>query len=742
MLCSFERLIYPRSPAEQSPSGYMVAAYRPQEKVLDGSGQALTNVKAVGYFLPTAPGIHFDLQGHWQRGKYGPQFEVTGFEEIIQPTQTGIVAYLSSGYIKGIGEKLAARIYARFGKETLNVLDKEPEKLLQIHGISEKKLKRIVLSYTESRAARDIITLLAPYNVSPKRAVQFFKIYGRDAVEIIREHPYRLCDVKGIGFHTADAIAKGVGINPLDSERLQAALLHTLKEAENGGVLFPNAGNLCVPKTTLLQKCTELLATPGLTGGMLAREYQSLLARNELVEYQGMCYRYITAEAEQRIAERVKELASYGTVSCKADLPGEIDEAEKRLGVKLASEQRRALETCLTSHISIITGGPGTGKTMLQRLILELYHVLRPEGKVICCAPTGRAARRMEQSTGHPASTIHRTLGLVTDPEATYQELDTLDADLVIVDEASMLDVYLAKQLLNALPFRCQLILVGDADQLPSVGPGAVLSDLIGCGRLPVVKLDKVYRQASGSRVAINAALIRHGNLALEYGEDFTLVEAKDFESAADILEQMYLNEVQNNGLDNVALLSPFRTKTETGVNALNLRLRDKLNPAAPDKPEAKYGKRVFRQGDRVMQIQNSGFVSNGDIGMVTAITKADDDLLVHVDFGDGRTMEYSHGELEALDHAYACTIHKSQGSEYDTVLISLQAAHYIMLKRPLLYTAITRAKKKAVIVGERKAVCMAIERLDTEKRSTMLSHRINAYLGKEPQYEQIAGLV
>ena len=332
----------------------------------------------------------------------------------------------------------------------------------------------------------------------------------------------------------------------------------------------------------------------------------------------------------------------------------------------------------------------------------------------------------MEQATGQSASTIHKALGLLADADGEFGEPNMLDADLVIADEVSMLDIHLAKHLLNALPPRCQLILIGDADQLPSVGAGSVLYELLESGAIPSVKLDKVYRQSTGSRIAVNASLIRHGMLALEYGSDFELIESGDFDRSADMLEEVYLQRVKELGTDNVILLSPYRTKTATGVNALNARLRDKLNPPSPTKPELTYGKRVFRQGDKVMQTQNVANISNGDIGVVTGIIRTQDESTLYVDFGDGRTMEYAPNELDTLDLAYATTVHKSQGSEYDTVILSLQTAHYIMLRRPLLYTAITRAKRHVVIVGERKALVIAIGRVDAEKRGTMLAERIN----------------
>ena len=371
MLCSYERVIYPQSLSEPNPSGFMVAVYTPHEKILDGSGQTLRQIKAVGYFLPTTKGVRYDMQGRWERGKHGDQYTVTKFEEVVQPTETGIIAYLSSGYIKGIGEKTARRIYEHFGDKALDILDREPKRLLEVRGISPKKLERISDSYMETRGARDIITLLSPFGIAPKRAVRFFKIYGRDAADIIRQHPYRLCEVRGIGFKTADEIAKSVGFDPCGEERIDAALLHVLKEAENGGSLFKNAGNLCIPKAMLLAKCIELLETPAVTEPMVRLRCRELLDRKEITLYQDQAYRYLTAKAEEQVAMRVRERIRQGDLSIRIDLDAEINRFERKLGVTLSAEQKQAVKTCLRSPISIITGGPGTGKTMIQRFILR-----------------------------------------------------------------------------------------------------------------------------------------------------------------------------------------------------------------------------------------------------------------------------------------------------------------------------------------------------------------------------------
>jgi exodeoxyribonuclease V alpha subunit len=720
MLCDFKRLIYPNVPPPSYDGGYAVALYIPHEKVVDHQGATVREVKVVGHCLPVAAGLRFNLFGHWGKtAKHGAQFEMERYEDVIVPGREGVVTYLSSGLIKGIGLKTAERIYDRFGDRTLEMLDNSPDELLKVPGISKAKLQKLLDSYLASRGTRDIVTFLAPHGVTPNRAVKIYKEYGARTIEIVRDHPYRLCEMAGIGFATADAIAKSMGLNPLAPERIRAGLVQVLKDAEAKG------GNLCVEKSKHLKDCLELLNTEGLTERMAMSEAYQLLQGGELVLYHDHIYRSVTARAEEAVAKRVREMLLFGGIKCSLDLDTELAKRQKQLGLSLAHEQRHAVKTSLTSHISIITGGPGTGKTLIQRVLLDIYRKEHPNGKIICCAPTGRAARRMEQCTGYPASTIHKALGLMAGEDGSYNEPAQLDADFVLVDEVSMLDIYLARHLLNALPPGCQLVLVGDADQLPSVGPGAVLSELITCDKIPVVKLDRVYRQDSGSRVAVNASLIRHGDHALEYGEDFRFVDSSDFEESAERIERLYLDEVARCGVDNVALLTPFRQKTATGVYALNDRLRVKLNPPAHSKPEVSQGKRLFRQGDKVMQIKNKGDVNNGDIGYITRISKTDGDTTVTVDFGDDRIAEYDSGELDLLELAYASTVHKSQGSEYRSVIINLQTAHYIMLKRPLVYTAITRAKERVVIVGDRKALAMAIRTADAEKRGTQLAARI-----------------
>lgn len=722
MLCQFERLVYPQNTNVIDAASYMVALYRPCEKIKDSSGNTISQVKAVGYCLPVANNLRYDMQGHWSKNpKHGIQFEVESYNEVIIPNKEGIISYLSSGQIKGVGPKIAERIYAAFGNMALEVLDKEPEKFLSIPGINKNKLKKICDSYLGNRGARDVVAFLTPHGITPNRAVRLYKEYGEKTMDIVKNHPYKLCELVGVGFRTADKIAMSMGFDELSTERVDEALLYTLTDAES-------KGNLCLEKHDLLKSCLKILNTPQLTEDMLANRAVRLIQSGQMVSYLGNVYRSRTAYIEAHLAEMISHRLSQNKSFCYTDLDAELDKEEQILSVKLAPEQRLAVKTALTHGISIITGGPGTGKTMIQRALLDIYKRNHPGNEICCCAPTGRAARRMEQSTRFSASTVHKALGLLAGEDGNYNEPAELTADLILVDEVSMLDIYLAEHLFCAVKNNCQIVLIGDADQLPSVGPGAVLSEMIASECIPVVRLDKVFRQSAESRIATNAKLIRHGNLSLEYGPDFQFMDSASTTESAEKVAEIYMQEIAKYGVDNVALLSPFRQRTETGVNALNELIRDLVNPPDNEKAEVKFGKRIFRCGDKVMQIKNHDDVNNGDIGYITKIINMDSETILYINFGDGKLKEYDAGDLDMLDLGYASTIHKSQGAEYQSVIINLQCAHAIMLTRPLIYTAITRGKKRVIIVGERRALCMAIKKTDTEKRGTCLAKRLKEY--------------
>ena len=719
MLCQFERLIYPQNVSSIDAGSFMIAVYRPCENIRDSAGNMVTQVKAVGYCLPIADNLRYELQGHWSKNpKHGVQFEVENYDEVITPTKEGIVAYLSSGQIKGIGPKMAEKIYDAFGLTALDVLDKEPERLLAISGISAAKLKKICDSYLANRGARDVVAFLTPHGITPNRAVKLYKEYGDRAMDIVKNHPYQLCEIAGIGFKTADRIAMSMGFDQLSVERVDEGILYALTDAEG-------KGHLCMEKHAFIKACLKVLDTPQLTEEMVANRAARLVYSGKLVSYQGNVYRSKTAYAESNLAELLSRQLRGARSHSYGDLDAALDAEELRMKVKFAPEQREAVKMALTQGVSVITGGPGTGKSMILRAILDIYRRQNP-GKEIClCAPTGRAARRMEQATGLAASTVHKALGLLAGEDGDYGEPQALDADIILVDEVSMMDIYLAGRLLEAVKSRAQVVLIGDSDQLPSVGPGAVLSEMIASERIPVVRLDKVFRQNDGSRIAVNAKLIRHGNLSLEYGNDFRFVDSANLSDSASRIAELYMQEVARYGVDNVAMLSPYRQKTETGVNALNEMLRELVNPPDEGKPEVVCGKRKFRVGDKVMQVKNFEDVSNGDIGYIRNIFKFGDETTVCVDFGDGRNMEYDSSELDMLDLGYASTIHKAQGAEYQSVIINLQCAHHIMLTRPLIYTAITRGKDRVIIVGERRALCISIKKTDIEKRGTCLAHRL-----------------
>ena len=721
MKCSFSRLLYPKSLEEARDGSYMIALFRPNEKVLDAQGNRLNSIKVVGHFLPTVAGVKVDMAGHWKKdARYGLQFEMESYEEIVGSDKRSIVAYLSSGMIPGIGSVLAERIYNTFGAQTLEVLDQDPSRVSEVLGISKKKCEQFCKAYMETRSARKLINLLAPFNISAPQAVKLRQELGTDAQRLLMEFPYMVFERDLIDFEIADQLAQASGIPQNAPERLAAGLIYALKQAEH-------EGHLCMHKETFVRRAVNLLRAPHVTWKAVAQRAFEMIKEGRLSLFYDYVYRPIMAKAEEDVATWICDMLHRDSLPYMGDLDDEIDGQQTEMGFTFAEEQRHAIRTALTSPICIISGGPGTGKTSIQRAILNIYKKAFPDSDVVCCAPTGRAARRMEQSTGYPASTIHKVLNLTAGEVHELKDIDLLEADLVLVDEVSMMDMLTTWYLFNALPPSCRLILVGDADQLPSVGPGAVLNELLACGQLPAVILDKVFRQSEGSLVAENAQRIRHGVTDLEFGDDFQFWPSAEETQSAQYLMWFYKREVDRYGVDNVALLTPFRKKSKTGVYSLNAALHDTINPASPEKDEIETGQRILRVGDKVMQMKNRDFASNGDIGYICTSKRDSDGILVEVDFGDDRVVAYEDVEsLRQLELAYAATIHKSQGSEYDAVLINIQNMHGKMLNRALIYTAETRAKKQVIIVGDWEAVVRAIQTADTKRRNTMLAVRIN----------------
>ena len=721
MKCSFSRLLYPKSLEEARDGSYMIALFRPNEKVLDAQGNRLNSIKVVGHFLPTVAGVKVDMAGHWKKdARYGLQFEMESYEEIVGSDKRSIVAYLSSGMIPGIGSVLAERIYNTFGAQTLEVLDQDPSRVSEVLGISKKKCEQFCKAYMETRSARKLINLLAPFNISAPQAIKLRQQLGTDAQRLLMEFPYMVFERDLIDFEIADQLAQASGIPQNAPERLAAGLIYALKQAEH-------EGHLCMHKETFVRRAVNLLRAPQVTWKAVAQRAFEMIKEGRLSLFYDYVYRPIMAKAEEDVATWICDMLHRDSLPYMGDLDDEIDGQQTEMGFTFAEEQRHAIRTALISPICIISGGPGTGKTSIQRAILNIYKKSFPDSNVVCCAPTGRAARRMEQSTGYPASTIHKVLNLTAGEVHELKDIDLLEADLVLVDEVSMMDMLTTWYLFNALPPSCRLILVGDADQLPSVGPGAVLNELLACGKLPAVILDKVFRQSEGSLVAENAQRIRHGVSDLEFGDDFQFWPSAEETQSAQYLMWFYKREVDRYGVDNVALLTPFRKKSKTGVYSLNAALHDTINPASQEKDEIETGQRILRVGDKVMQMKNRDFASNGDIGYICTSKRDSDGILVEVDFGDDRVVAYEDAEsLRQVELAYAATIHKSQGSEYDAVLINIQNMHGKMLNRALIYTAETRAKKQVIIVGDWEAVVRAIQTADTKRRNTMLAVRIN----------------
>lgn len=721
MKCSFSRLLYPKSLEEARDGSYMIALFRPNEKVLDAQGNRLNSIKVVGHFLPTVAGVKVDMAGHWKKdARYGLQFEMESYEEIVGSDKRSIVAYLSSGMIPGIGSVLAERIYNTFGAQTLEVLDQDPSRVSEVLGISKKKCEQFCKAYMETRSARKLINLLAPFNISAPQAIKLRQQLGTNAQRLLMEFPYMVFERDLIDFEIADQLAQASGIPQNAPERLAAGLIYALKQAEH-------EGHLCMHKESFVRRAVNLLRAPQVTWKAVAQRAFEMIKEGRLSLFYDYVYRPIMAKAEEDVATWICDMLHRDSLPYMGDLDDEIDGQQTEMGFTFAEEQRHAIRTALTSPICIISGGPGTGKTSIQRAILNIYKKAFPDSDVVCCAPTGRAARRMEQSTGYPASTIHKVLNLTAGEVHELKDIDLLEADLVLVDEVSMMDMLTTWYLFNALPPSCRLILVGDADQLPSVGPGAVLNELLACGKLPAVILDKVFRQSEGSLVAENAQRIRHGVSDLEFGDDFQFWPSAEETQSAQYLMWFYKREVDRYGVDNVALLTPFRKKSKTGVYSLNAALHDTINPASPEKDEIETGQRILRVGDKVMQMKNRDFASNGDVGYICTSKRDSDGILVEVDFGDDRVVAYEDAEsLRQVELAYAATIHKSQGSEYDAVLINIQNMHGKMLNRALIYTAETRAKKQVIIVGDWEAVVRAIQTADTKRRNTMLAVRIN----------------
>jgi exodeoxyribonuclease V alpha subunit len=642
-------------------------------------------------------------------------------------TREGIERFLASGMIKGVGPEYAKRIVAAFGERTLQIIDQSPSFLSEVKGIGTKRLALIRQSWCEQKAVRDIMVFLQAHGMGPARALRIHRTYGDDAVAKIRANPYRLAaDIWGIGFQIADDLAGKLGIAPDSPERARAALRHALRE-------FSTDGHVGYPEEGVVER---MVAMTGIAPELAQKAVETERLDGAVVRDTRMTPPWLYLKslylAETHLATHLAELGKgappLGTVSDSA-----LMAIQTRMALELAPEQKEALRMAGTSRVLIITGGPGVGKTTIVRGIVELYR--QKNRKIELCAPTGRAAKRLNETTGLEARTLHRLLEF--DPgrgSFTRDGSNPLEGDLFLVDEASMLDVNLAWGFVRAIPKGASLVLVGDVDQLPSVGPGRVLAELIGSGCLPVARLTRVFRQAARSGIVRAAHAVREGQLPdLEVpADDFFFVASEDPADIAEKLELLVRERIPKKfGLDpmrDIQVLTPMN-RTELGVTALNGRLQAALNPDRGQIAVERFGQK-FRVGDRVLQTHNNykKQIYNGDLGVIVAIDEINRELTVRF---DGRDVPFDLGELDEISLAYALSIHKSQGSEYPAVVMPLHTQHFMMLQRNLLYTGLTRARKLAVIVGSLRALKLAVDRQDTRERHTALGDRMREALNR-----------
>lgn len=727
MRCTYEKTIF-----ENAENGYGVLVFSTQDPSVPQAarsrygGDSLIRFTAVGYHIPATKAIDLELQGEWKPTKYGLQLEVETYTEIIPQTREGIIGYLSSGLIAEICSKTAEAIVKKFGLQTLDILEQHPQRLLEVKGITDKRLDKIITSYNQSRELRDILSFLSPFGITAKKAVKIYKTFGARSMDVLKKTPFELCTLSGFGFKTVDAIARKTACRPNNPMRIRGALHYVMDEIRSAGHLYLYKDELRSQAYKLLN---EGFPHEAVTPQAISAEMYVMAVSKILPAQSGNIYRPKSLLAEEYTAKKIAWLQQQPVK--EAHIETELMNAQKEMGITLAPNQRKAVRTCFSHMLTLVTGGPGTGKTTILKAVLSVHRQLGG-GHVLLMAPTGLAARRMAESTGYAgASTMHSAMGLVTEGEEPVEaEREPLHADLIIVDEFTMADMVLAFELFSRIVEGTRVLLLGDVEQLPSVGPGNVFRELLECGRIPTTVLDVIYRQADTSRIVVNAAAIRQGSTKLQYGDDFVFEACADSGATAEAVERFYLEEVRERGVENVQILSAFRTRGVCSVKALNEGIRDLVNPAKPAVPEIKVGSRLYRLNDRVMQTKNKYDISNGDVGFISHIYVGEDnDSVVTITFSGERVVEYAPEDLDIIEPAYAVTVHKSQGSQYETVIIPLPGEFSIMMKRNLIYTAITRARKKVILVGQKKMLFMAIHRNDTSKRNTMLGARVNAWI-------------
>jgi exodeoxyribonuclease V alpha subunit len=678
-------------------------------------------VTIVGSLFSAAPGEILKLTGTWDRHpKFGEQFKFTSYETVVPATLHGIERYLGSGLIKGIGPVMAKRLVEKFGTETLDVIENHPQRLAEVEGIGEKRIGMIKAAWQEQKEVRNVMLFLQSHDVSSAYAAKIYRQYGREAIAVVRENPYRLAtDIFGIGFRTADNIAAKLGIPKDSSLRAEAGVLYVLQQLSAEGHVY-------YPHDSLIEECLKIL---DISAETIARAIETIAAEKRIVVEGDAVYLAEFHVAEKGIAEHLKTINKAERRLFSADKDRALDAVQRDLKITLADNQAMAIQQSLGAKVMVITGGPGTGKTTIIRAIIRLHKLSGM--RILLAAPTGRAAKRMAEATGHDAKTIHRLLEFSPKNNGGFKRNDEnqLDADMIVIDEASMVDTLLMYHLLKAVPKQTTLILVGDVDQLPSVGAGNVLRDIIDSGFIPCIRLNEIFRQSRESLIILNAHRINRGDLPVTHAEregqqDFYFIQQEEPEKVLEKIIELCSHKVPEKfGFDpvnDIQVLTPMH-RGVVGATNLNAELQRHLNRSAD---ELTRGGRAFRTGDKVMQIRNNydKDVFNGDIGRIASIDREDHEVIV--DF-DGKAVAYDFTDLDELILAYAISVHKSQGSEYPVVILPVLTQHYMLLQRNLLYTAVTRGKKLVIIIGTKKALAIAIRNKKPLERYTSLKERL-----------------
>ncbi|MBN1959894.1 MAG: ATP-dependent RecD-like DNA helicase [Deltaproteobacteria bacterium] len=690
-------------------------------------------VTVVGNLMSVQPGENLRIVGDWVNDKkYGLQFKAQSYTTIIPANIAGIKKYLGSGMIKGLGPVMAERLVKQFGINTLDIIENHFNRLSEVEGIGQKRSQMIKEAWEAQKQIREVMVFLQGHGVSTTLAVKIFKRYGQNAIEVVKENPYRLAlEIFGIGFLTADKIARNLGISLTSPQRAEAGVFHVLNElADEGHVCYPRP-DLITYAAKMLEIEDEIIDTA--ISKLVATEHLVVERSHKQNSSSPKVFLKSLHVAEAGIAKHLSDMMQMPVTPVNIDIERAITWIEQQQNINLANAQREAIRRSIVSKVLVVTGGPGTGKTTLVNSIIR---ILEKKGRrILLAAPTGRAAKRMSEATGYEAKTIHRLLEF-SPKNMSFQRDNNhpLPADMVIIDEASMIDTIMAYHLVKAIPLHAQLIMVGDIDQLPSVGPGNVLKDIIKSDIATLVRLQQIFRQAERSLIVVNAHRINHGEMPFyksnQQDADFYFIERQEPEEVLATIKSVVKDRLRAKwGFDSmrdVQVLTPMH-RGLLGAGNLNIELQSLLNPQGSTIVR---GSRILRVGDKVMQIRNNYNldVYNGDIGYVVGIDAVEQ--LIFVSF-DGRRVAYEYADSDELVLAYACSVHKAQGSEYPCIVMPLHTQHYMMLQRNLLYTGITRGKKIVIVIGSKKALAIAVHNAKTKKRVTMLVQRLQNCIKK-----------